>query len=124
MTNHVLPSGATFVALTMQRSGYWAKAPDPITAIRNAYNHAGKKEAVIACYFGDNKSLSVDDFYGGLLYDRETPPVPIGLFIVTRNSIKPLQKGHFNAEHESHIEWMTRVQRETAEQANEKPQAA
>lgn len=119
MTNHVLPSGDTFLAITMQHGGYWAKATDPITAIRDAYSNASRKETVIACYFGDNKSLSVDDFDGGLLYDLEKPPVPIGLFIVTRTSIKPLQKGHFNAAHESHIEWITRVQRETGDKVGE-----
>ena len=44
MTDHVLSNGTTFLAITAGMYGSWAKATDPITAIKNAHRNAGGKK--------------------------------------------------------------------------------
>ena len=105
-SNHVLPNGFTFLAMTSGYSGSWAKATDPVTAIRNAHSaNGGKKNAVIVIY-GKNDELYVAGL-GGYNWQRENPPTPIGIFTVTDRSIKPLAKGDFNESHKDCLGWMT-----------------
>ena len=112
MTNsdndHVLPNGNTFLASTASGVGYWAKAPDPVTAIKEVRRQEGshwpKGKVPIAVYYGDAETLHVSDF-GGLSWNTDKPYIPIGLFAVTERSIKPLQKADFE-EGGSHEEWM------------------
>ena len=112
MTNsdndHVLPNGPTFLASTASGVGYWAKATDPVTAIKEVRRQEGshwpKGKVPIAVYYGDAETLHVSDF-GGLSWNTDKPYIPIGLFAVTERSIKPLQKADFE-EGGSHEEWM------------------
>ena len=112
MTNsdndHVLPNGNTFLASTASGQGYWAKATDPVTAIKEVRRQEGshwpKGKVPIAVYYGDNETLHVSDF-GGLSWNTDKPYIPIGLFTVTERSIKPLQKADFE-EGGSHEKWM------------------
>ena len=112
MTNsdndHVLPNGNTFLASTASGVGYWAKATDPVTAIKEVRRQEGshwpKGKVPIAVYYGDSETLHVSDF-GGLSWNTDKPYIPIGLFAVTERSIKPLQKADFE-EGGSHEEWM------------------
>ena len=112
MTNsdndHVLPNGNTFLASTASGVGYWAKATDPVTAIKEVRSQEGshwpKGKVPIAVYYGDAETLHVSDF-GGLSWNTDKPYIPIGLFAVTERSIKPLQKADFE-EGGSHEEWM------------------
>jgi len=105
-SNHVLPNGFTFLAVTSGFYGSWAKATDPVTAIRNAHRDAGGKKNAIYVIYGKNEELKVSD-YGGYQWHRETPPTPIGIFTVTDRSIKPVAKGDFNEDHDDCLEWMT-----------------
>ena len=99
MTNsdndHVLPNGNTFLASTASGVGYWAKATDPVTAIKEVRRQEGshwpKGKVPIAVYYGDAETLHVSDF-GGVSWNTDKPSIPIGLFAVTERSIKPLQK--------------------------------
>ena len=112
MTNsdndHVLPNGNTCLASTASGVGYWAKATDPVTAIKEVRRQEGshwpKGKVPIAVYYGDAETLHVSDF-GGLSWNTDKPYIPIGLFAVTERSIKPLQKADFE-EGGSHEEWM------------------
>ena len=112
MTNsdndHVLPNGNTFLATTASGQGYWAKATDPVTAIKEVRRQEGshwpKGKVPIAVYYGDAETLHVSDF-GGLSWNTDKPYIPIGLFAVTERSIKPLQKADFE-EGGSHEKWM------------------
>ena len=112
MTNsdndHVLPNGNTFLATTASGQGYWAKATDPVTAIKEVRRQEGshwpKGKVPIAVYYGDAETLHVSDF-GGLSWNTDKPYIPIGLFAVTERSIKPLQKADIE-EGGSHAEWM------------------
>ena len=112
MTNsdndHVLPNGNTFLASTASGVGYWAKATDPVTAIKEVRRQEGshwpKGKVPIPVYYGDAETLHVSDF-GGLSWNTDKPYIPIGLFAVTERSIKPLQKADFE-EGGSHEEWM------------------
>ena len=112
MTNsdndHVLPNGNTFLASTASGVGYWAKATDPVTAIKEVRRQEGshwpKGKVPIAVYYGDAETLHVSDF-GGLSWNTDKPYIPIGLFTVTERSIKPLKKSDFE-EGGSHEEWM------------------
>ena len=106
--DHVLPNGNTFLASTASGVGYWAKATDPVTAIKEVRRQEGshwpKGKVPIAVYYGDAETLHVSDF-GGLSWNTDKPYIPIGLFAVTERSIKPLQKADFE-EGGSHEEWM------------------
>ena len=106
--DHVLPNGNTFLASTASGVGYWAKATDPVTAIKEVRRQEGshwpKGKVPIAVYYGDAATLHVSDF-GGLSWNTDKPYIPIGLFAVTERSIKPLQKADFE-EGGSHEEWM------------------
>ena len=106
--DHVLPNGNTFLASTASGVGYWAKATDPVTAIKEVRRQEGshwpKGKVPIAVYYGDAETLHVSDF-GGLSWNTDKPYIPIGLFAVTERSIKPLQKADFE-EGRSHEDWM------------------
>ena len=106
--DNVLPNGNTFLATTASSPGYWAKATDPITAIKEVRRQEGshwpKGRVPITVFYGDAESLQINDF-GGLSWDTRKPYIPIGLFTVTERSIKPLQKADFE-EGGSHLKWM------------------
>lgn len=126
--DHVLGNGCTYMAVTTGYYGSWAKATDPITAIRNAANAdgcSGKRPVVVRCVYGLNEDLSVDEM-GAISYSLLSHTVPIGLFIVTPTTIKPLKKGKLNDKHESHEEWVDNFNKDQERQkANlEKRQAA
>ena len=112
MTNsdndHVLPNGNTFLASTASGVGYWAKATDPVTAIKEVRRQEGshwpKGKVPIAVYYGDAETLHVSDF-GGVSWNTDKPYIPIGLFTVTERSIRPLRKTDFK-KGGSHEEWM------------------
>ena len=112
MTNsdndHVLPTGNTFLASTASGVGYWAKATDPVTAIKEVRRQEGshwpKGKVPIAVYYGDAETLHVSDF-GGVSWNTDKPYIPIGLFTVTERSIRPLRKTDFK-KGGSHEEWM------------------
>ena len=40
---YILPNGYTFLAVSAGNHGAWAKATDPVTAIRNVHRDAGGK---------------------------------------------------------------------------------
>ena len=107
---HVLPNGYTFLAITAGSYGTWAKAKDPITAIRDAYGYSGTKKEAIMVMYGKSDELHVGDF-GGFEYLLKNPPTPIGFFTVTKRSIKAVAKGDFKERGENHddcSEWMTK----------------
>ena len=108
MKNHILSNGRTFMAITTGHYGAWAKATDPITAARNAasangYGSAGK--VAVQVFFGKSDDMRCS-LLGGIMWN-DAPPIPIGLFLVPKTgTIKPMPKGAFNSDHESHDEWM------------------
>lgn len=118
--DHVLSNGHTFLAVTTGSYGSWAKATDPITAIRDAATTDGcssSRPIVVRCVYAKNEDLYIDAF-GGIGYSLDGTVVPIGLFVVKPNSIKPLKKGELNDKHESHDEWMNKFNVELDEQRN------
>ena len=103
---YVLPNGYTFLAATGNCPGYWAKATDPITAIRECYNYGSRRDGIaIYVLFGKNEELSVSD-YGGYNYHIDNPPTPLGIFYVTSRSIRPIKKGDINDKHDDCLGWM------------------
>ena len=109
---YILPNGYTFLAVSAGNHGAWAKATDPVTAIRNVHRDAGGKlinrPAKNAIYdiYGKSDELCVQDD-GWYTWQRSNPPVPIGIFTVTSRSIKPIAKGDFNEDHLDCLGWMT-----------------
>ena len=105
----MLPNGNTFLAITVGHYGAWARATDPVTAIRDVYKRNGswdkKEKEAISVFYGDGETLSCGDM-GGYSWSLSKPPTPIGLFLVGRNSIHPMKKGVFNDEHHDHLGWM------------------
>ena len=118
----MLPNGNTFLAITAGHYGAWAKATDPITAIRNVYKTGGswdkKEKEAITVFYGDGETLNCGDM-GGYSWGMGHPPTPIGLFLVSRNSIRPMKKGVFNDEHDDHLEWMEKVGQHIEAQAKQ-----
>lgn len=106
--DHVLPNGNTFLATTASGVGYWAKATDPISAIKEVRRQEGshwpKGKVPIAVYYGDAETLHAND-YGSVRWNTDKPYIPIGLFTVTERSINPLKKSDFE-EGGSHEKWM------------------
>jgi hypothetical protein len=99
--DHVLSNGYTFLAVTVGGYGMWAKATDPLTAIRNAANENGygdKNKILVMCVYGKNGSVRCGAM-GGIYWDEGSEPVPVGLFTVTPKGITPTKKGDVNKEH-------------------------
>lgn len=105
MTDHVLSNGTTFLAITAGMYGSWAKATDPITAIKNAHRSAGGKKNAIYVIHGVSDEIQCTEL-GGYQWDNKNPPTPLGIFTVTDRSIKPVAKGDFNKNHSDCQEWM------------------
>jgi len=90
-------TGNTFLAMTLGMSGGWAIHLDLQEAIIRAYWNSGGGDArsilsgcgdasVIKVYYGKNDELEVNH-YGGFRYNPKNPPIPIGLFLVTRETV-------------------------------------
>ena len=108
--DHVLSNGYTFLAVTTGHYGAWAKATDPLTAIRNAADNNGygsEGKVAVQCWFGLNDKMQCGSM-GGIQY-QHIAPTPIGMFLVSKSSIKPMPKGAFNEKHQDHNEWMLDV---------------
>ena len=87
--DHVLSNGYTYLAVTAGQYGSWAKATDPMTAIRNAADENGYGEAnkvTVMCMYGKSDSLRCGSF-GGFYWDEGANPTPIGMFTVTPKAI-------------------------------------
>ena len=110
--SHELENGYTFLATTLGSPGGWAKATDPITAVKNAvendpYRNRDSKGNPAQCLLGKNGEFWVDEIDGSISWNLNYPPTPIGLFLVTKGgSVKPMPKNHFNNKHDSHEEWI------------------
>ena len=87
--DHVLSNGYTYLAVTAGHYGSWAKATDPMTAIRSAANENGYGEAnkvTVMCMYGKSGALRCGSF-GGFQWDEDANPTPIGMFTVTPKAI-------------------------------------
>lgn len=106
---HVLPNGCTFLAMSGGGFGHWAKATDPITAMRDVRQAERQRrfpKTPVFVMYGDDESLNASDF-GGYTFSSDKPPTPIGMFTVTDRSIKPIKKGEFNETHLDNDGWMS-----------------
>lgn len=115
--DHVLSNGYTFLAVTLGYYGSWAKATDPLTAIRNAADENGygdSKKVPVMCMYGKNGSIYCGAG-GGIHWENDAIPTPIGLFTVTPKSITPMKKGDINDSHESCEEWIEKALSDIAE---------
>ena len=116
MNSHVLPNGYTFLAMSQGFYGFWEKAADPITAIKNVVRAEGRhgKAIPVAVMYGKNDSLNCNA-EGGFTWKRKAPPTPIGLFKATSRSIKPLSEGDCGSKGIDHERWMTSISEEIEE---------
>lgn len=113
MTDHILKNGYTFLALSGGYYGGWAKALDPVTAIKNAVkeygaNTLGNKDGIaVRVMYGPSDTLNCAEL-GGFNYEAtpEGRPTPIGLFFCKGRTIRPMKKGDMNPDHPDHEEWM------------------
>ena len=107
--DHALPNGFTFLAITGGYYGSWAKAHDPITAIKQAYKaEGGQGRKLVKVIYGKDEELHCTDM-GAFQWEHGNPPTPIGLFTVTSRSIKPAEDGDFKHDLPTHLEWMEEV---------------
>lgn len=87
--DHVLSNGYTFIAVTTGHYGSWAKATDPMTAIRSAADENGygeENKVTVMCMYGKSDSIRCGSF-GGFHWDEGANPVPVGMFTVTPKAI-------------------------------------
>jgi len=111
MTDHKLKNGRTFLAITAGHYGEWAKARDPITAIKDVVRTSGSQAAkdgiAVMVMYGPSETLNCGPL-GGFTYHAtpEERPTPIGLFFCKGRTIKPMKKGDMNPDHPDHEEWM------------------
>lgn len=103
--NYVLPNGTTFLAITAGLYGSWAKASDPVTAMKNAHKNAGGNKNAVYVIHGVSDEIHCTQM-GGYEWKNENPPTPLGIFTVTNRSIKALAKGDFHKDHGDCEEWM------------------
>jgi len=121
--DHVLPNGFTFLAITSGYYGSWAKAHDPITAIKEAYKaEGGQGRELVQVIYGKSKELHCTNM-GGFQWEHGNPPTPIGLFIVTSRSIKPAgcdetDPALSQVYKADHLGWMKEVQQDIEWQEN------
>jgi len=104
-----LDNGYTFHAVVQDLGATWARATDPITAIRNAARAHTSNFGIglpVVCMYGKADELQSDE-WGSFRWKIENEPVPIGLFNVTKTQIKPMPKGLHNDRHASCEEWIT-----------------
>ena len=84
---YVQPNGFCFHAVHFGLGATWARARDPITAIRHCAFQYPSLVGVAYGKFGDLNSTDRASFNWGKI-----APVPVGVFVVTATSIKPLSK--------------------------------
>lgn len=115
--DHVLPNGYTFLAIAGGYYGSWAKAHDPITAIKQVYKaEGGQVKRLVKVIYGKDDELHCTDM-GAFQWEHGNPPTPIGLFTVTSRSIKPAEcdetdpalRQVYKADH---LGWMNGVQQD------------
>jgi len=108
VADFVLPNGFCFLAVTLGDYGMWRKARDPITAIRDAFRARGNRGSVpVAVYYGKHEELGCSGFSGSVTWtEGGTMPAVVGIYKVTERSIKPLQRGDFNEDHDDIFDWM------------------
>jgi len=111
MDNHTLENGCTFLAVTGGSYGGWAKALDPVTAIKDAVRNGGSQDAqngvAVMVLYGPSDTLNCGAM-GGFNYETtpEGKPTPIGLFFCKGRSIQPMKKGDLGPDHPDHEKWM------------------
>ena len=85
--DYVQPNGFCFHAVHFSLGSPWARARDPITAIRHCTSRSPSLVAVAYGKYGDLETTEMASFR----WDK-TAPTPVGVFVVTASSIKPLSK--------------------------------
>ena len=106
-----LNNGTTFLAKTLGSYGSWAKAKDPITAIKKCFDFEGKPtKCPIVVVHGFNDELNVSN-WGSISWSVKHDPTPIGAFTVTARSIKPMAKGDFDEHTDSEV-WTNDFQKD------------
>lgn len=110
----ILDNGFTFHAVVQDLGATWARATDPITAIRNAANaHTGWSrrglKLPVTVVYGKADELTSDE-WGRYGWKIENDPVPIGLFTVTQRSIKPTALGDMGEDHSDCAAWINDFQ--------------
>ena len=83
----ITSDGYTFLALTMGSYGEWAISLDLQEAIKRANC---RRTNLVQVYYGKHSEMNVS-VWGGLTWHKKNPPVPIGLFLANKNTIKFLK---------------------------------
>lgn len=100
---YVHPTGWTFHAVAFDLGSSWARALDPMTAIRNAGGWS--KTVAVACAYG--KFGDLESTQWGNFTWNQWEPIPVGLFLVTPRTIKPMpSKTKEFGKHQDCDEWI------------------
>ena len=124
-SDYVLPNGYTYIAVSMGIYGVWAKAIDPITAIKNVFEQNGKDNYAVYVLYAKDGEVEVDSYWGGYTYNDGHEPMRVGIYKVTAQEddvhhehppiIEPVKLGDFNKDHDDCREWILEVQEEFEE---------
>jgi len=103
-----------FHAVCQDLGASWARDIDPITAIRAAHSyHGSHSKTCIAVMYGNRHSMNTNE-WGGWTWELDgfDDPIPVGLYLVTQRSIKPIEPEHYpDGKGESNREWIERTLR-------------
>jgi len=83
----ITSDGYTFLAITMSPYARWAISLDLQEAIERANCQSTN---LVRTYYGKHSEMDVPRG-GGLIWHKKNPPVPIGLFLANKNTIKFLE---------------------------------
>jgi hypothetical protein len=83
----VTSDGYTFLAVTLGSCGEWLINVDLQQAILGA--NCGKRN-MVQVFYGKRSEMRVNDF-GNVIFSEGSRPVPIGLFLANKNTIKFLK---------------------------------
>jgi hypothetical protein len=85
----ITSDGYTFLAVTLGSYGSWQIGLDlqNVIQIVNA-----KRLNIVQVFYGKHEAMNVNQF-GSILFDKGEKPIPIGLFLANKNTVKFLKPG-------------------------------
>jgi len=91
MKDWVLDTGYTYLAITQEFGGTWAKGICPLAAAEEV-KRRHRKTAVVYVYYGKDKYMYCGDL-GDLMFNPQHPlPKPIGRYYITKRTVRSVTK--------------------------------
>lgn len=85
----ITSDGYTFLAVTLGSYGSWQIGLDLQDVIQSVN---AKRLNIVQVFYGKHEAMHVND-WGNPVFDKGKSPVPIGLFLANKNTVKFLKPG-------------------------------